>query len=146
MPPWRDAAAFTGEDHTSGSPCGRRASWGKLLDRGGKILLAGCGLDRCTFIHAIEEWCGVPGRLNPPMAFTLVRPDGGRFEAAFTTHRGHPSCQYGLAGPFLRAGGAMQEARFGGAPSLLLDCQKAYEVLSKALKENPGLFDGPGMC
>lgn len=140
----RDAETFTADDHKAGSPCSRRASWGKLLDRGGKILLAGCGLTQCTFIHAVEEWCGVPNRLDPPMAFTIARPDGARFEAAFTTHRGHPSTQYGLAEPFLRAGGALADCRFGSAPSLLLDCERTYEVLAAVLKESPGLFDGPG--
>lgn len=140
----RDAPEFTADDHTSGSPCGRKASWGKLMDRGGKILMAGCGLDRCTFIHAVEEWRGVPNRLDPPMAFTIVRGDGTRFEASFTTHRGHPSTHYGLAEPFLRTGGALAYGQFGSAPSLLLDARKTYEVLSAALTENPGLFDGPG--
>lgn len=139
----RDAVAFTEGDEKAGSPCARNSTWGKLMDRKGKIIMVGCGLDRCTFIHGVEEWCDIPNRLTEPRDFVIIRPDGSRLNATFATHSGHPSTYFGLAEQDLRAGGALHDGRLGAAKVLVLDAKKTYEVLKKVLAENPGLFDEP---
>lgn len=47
------------EDHLNTTPCGERSAWHKLMELNGKILMAGCGLNRCTFIHGVEEWLDI---------------------------------------------------------------------------------------
>lgn len=137
----RDAASFTEGDELTGTPCGRQSTWGKLMDRGGKILMVGCGLDRCTFIHGVEEWCDIPNRLTEPLEYTIIRADGSRFEATCAEHSGHPSTYFGLVEQDLREGGALRDGRFGAARVLVLDARKTFEVLKVVLAKTPGLFD-----
>ncbi|MEG0766682.1 MAG: AAC(3) family N-acetyltransferase, partial [Clostridia bacterium] len=59
-----DAAAFCAGNERCDTPCARTSPWGKLLDRGAKIALVGCTLTSCTFLHGVEEWADVPGRLE----------------------------------------------------------------------------------
>ena len=60
----KDAKVFTEGNEKFDTPCARGSSWGKLLDRQAKILLVGVDLKRNTFIHGIEEWMDIPGRLS----------------------------------------------------------------------------------
>lgn len=46
------------------TPCARGSVWGKLLDRKAEIVLLGVDLRRNTFIHGIEEWVDIPGRMT----------------------------------------------------------------------------------
>ena len=73
----KDAKVFTEGNERFDTPCARGSSWGKLLDRQAKILLIGVDLKRNTFIHGIEEWMNIPGRLTESHEqLTTVLPDG----------------------------------------------------------------------
>ncbi|WP_054941938.1 AAC(3) family N-acetyltransferase, partial [Paenibacillus ihuae] len=73
----RDAEAFTAGDHRWDTPCARGSVYGKLLDRSAEIMLLGVDLRRNTFIHGIEEWVDIPGRMTdePELLYTIA-PDG----------------------------------------------------------------------
>ncbi len=64
----RDAREFAAGEHLMTTPCGRKGCYGRLLDRKAKVLFIGCGLDKNTFLHGVEEWCGIENRLGEQYA------------------------------------------------------------------------------
>ncbi|TDL63943.1 hypothetical protein E2R56_26145 [Rhodococcus qingshengii] len=56
------------------TPYARESSWGKLLDQKAAILLIGVDLRRFTYIHGVEEWLDIPGRLthDHEMLYTIL--------------------------------------------------------------------------
>lgn len=50
-----DANWWIENHHLSGTPCGVGSPYHRLLERHGKILLAGVGIEAMTFYHCIEE-------------------------------------------------------------------------------------------
>ena len=137
----RDARAFTADDRRSHSPCGRGTSWEKLIDRDAVILMVGCDLNRCTFIHGVEEWCGIDGRLMELRHFKVIPVEGEPFGMDVAAHIGTPSNQFYRAEGALRAGGAIKDGRLGQADVLVVSARRAYSVLQAVLKERPRLFD-----
>ncbi|PJH69454.1 AAC(3) family N-acetyltransferase, partial [Salmonella enterica subsp. enterica serovar Typhimurium] len=72
-----DAKSFTEGEEQVDTPCARESVYGKLLDRKAQILLVGVDLLRNTFIHGVEEWMDVPGRLTEDHEHLYtVLPDG----------------------------------------------------------------------
>lgn len=142
----KQAAWLVSEDHLNNSPCGPTSSWHKLMELNGKILMAGCGLNRCTFIHGVEEWLNIPGRLGEQMDFIMVREDGTRFTMRSCPHRGQPSEQFPKAQQALVDAGALAYGKFGHADALLLDAKKTFEVSKDLLARDPGLFDDPNLA
>jgi aminoglycoside 3-N-acetyltransferase len=60
----KDALAIADGHHAAASPCGAGTPFHKLLERDGKILLAGVGIRSMTFFHCVEEL------LEPHMPFS----------------------------------------------------------------------------
>jgi len=137
----KDAADFVKDDHLFDTPCARGSAWGKLLDRKAAILLVGVDLRRNTFIHGVEEWADVPGRLTDDheMLFTVL-PDGTEIPVPSRRHCGAPSDHYWKVEGVLEKTGAMFKGRFGDAVVRVCDAAKVYAVITKMLKENPDLF------
>jgi aminoglycoside 3-N-acetyltransferase len=50
-----DAAWWIADHHLAGTPCGRGTPFYRLLERDGKIVLAGTGIPALTFFHCVEE-------------------------------------------------------------------------------------------
>ena len=49
------AAGFVANHHLAATPCGRGTPFHRLLERGGKVLLAGVGIEAMTFYHCAED-------------------------------------------------------------------------------------------
>ena len=81
----RAAAYLAGEENT-GSPCPPHGAWGRLLGEKAKILLLGVGLTRNTYIHAVDEMLGLPGRLSEPMPLTVIDHEGREHHVTFRKH------------------------------------------------------------
>jgi aminoglycoside N3'-acetyltransferase len=47
--------SLLGNDWEAGTPCGRNTAYHRLLERNGKILMLGTGLQPMTFYHCVEE-------------------------------------------------------------------------------------------
>ncbi len=136
----QDAQSFTADDHKNMTPCGPTSSWHKLLDRDARILMVGCDLTKCTFIHGVEEWRAVPGRLLAPARFRVMPPVGAPFFMLSCAHDGTPSEQFGRAEAALREGGALVDGQFGDAKCLLLTARATNEVVGRLLAEDLMLF------
>lgn len=138
----KDAAAFVAGDERWDTPCHRESAWGRLLDRKAQIMLVGVDLRRNTFIHGIEEWVDIPGRLSDhhEQLYTIL---GDGTEIAVPSRRHHGlswSEHFWKVEELLIEQGAIKKGQFGNAEVLICDTVKMTKILSAMLKENPDLF------
>jgi aminoglycoside 3-N-acetyltransferase len=138
----RDAAEFTTGDERFDTPCARGSAWGKLLDRSAQIMLVGCDLCRNTFIHGVEEWCDIEGRLtdgHEPLITVLG--DGTEISVPSRRHCGKRwSLHFWKVDRILEEGGAMTKGTWGDAEVRVCDTVRMTEILSEMLRVKPDLF------
>ncbi len=139
----KDAAEFADGEHTVSTPCARRGCMGKLLDRKGKILFIGCDLSKNTFLHGVEEWCGIENRLGEEYACFLTLNDGSTYIGSMQPHNApvpDVSVNYAkMTEPFLELGAAV-EAQLGDAKCYLCDCARMARITTELLIVQPDLF------
>ncbi|MNI08532.1 SPBc2 prophage-derived aminoglycoside N(3')-acetyltransferase-like protein YokD [compost metagenome] len=137
-----DAAIFVEGAERWDTPCHRESPWGRLLDREATIILVGVDLRRNTFIHGIEEWVDIPGRLTDDheQLYTVLR-DGTEISVPSRRHCGLPwSEHFWKVEGVLEQQGAIYKARFGNADTWVCDTVKMTDILTKMLRQNPDLF------
>lgn len=138
----KDAESFVAGDEHCGTPCARDSAWGRLLDRDATILLVGVGMNRDTFLHGVEEWVDVPGRLSEqPYMLTSNLGEGNTVQVLSRRHIGHPANQFPKVEEQFKKAGIIKEGTIGDAKVLYHQAQAIYEALIPILKENPNLFD-----
>lgn len=138
----KEAESFVAGDEYCTTPCARSSVWGKILDRDATILLVGVGLNRNTFIHGIEEWEDIPGRLtDESFLLTSNLGEGKTVQVLSKRHIGSPSERYPRVEEPLRKMGVLHEGRIADATVLYHSTKELYDVLLPMLRENPGLFD-----
>jgi len=137
-----DAAAFTAGDEQFDTPCARGSVWGKLLDRRATILLVGVDLRRNTFMHGVEEWLDIPGRMTDSREqLVTVLPDGTEIPVPSRRHCGLSwSEHFWKVEEVLERRGAMFKGRLGDAVVRVCDTVKLEAVLSEMLRSAPQLF------
>ncbi|TCT15407.1 aminoglycoside 3-N-acetyltransferase [Natranaerovirga pectinivora] len=138
----KDARDFIKDDHKYDTPCARGSSYGKLLDRKGTIMLLGVDLRRNTFIHGIEEWLDIPGRLTDDheQLYTILG-DGTKISVPSRRHCGKSwSLHFWKVNDILQEQGAMYYGTFGDAFVRICDTVKVTDILTRMLKVNPDLF------
>lgn len=139
-----DAAAYVADDIHCDTPCARNSSWGKLLDRDATIVLLGVTFTRNTFIHGIEEYLDIPGRLTDNHAtYYSVGLDGKRTEVQSRRHVGHPSEHFDLIISDCIGKGIVRRGFFGDAPVLWCKARELAAEVSWRLFLEPHLFDDP---
>ncbi len=138
----RDAAEFASGDELCGSPCARNSTWGKLLDRDAAIMLIGVDLTRCTFIHGVEEWFGIPNRLaETPDRLISVRADKVEIPVSLYRHHGVSSSEnFWKAEPVLELNGALHKGYFGDALTRVCSAPHMADLLFDMLAADPELF------
>ncbi len=82
----KEAADFVKGEEKSTSPCPKGGVWERLYHRGAKILLIGVGLNRNTYIHAIDEILSLEGRLSSPFPLTIIDYEGKEHKIHFKSH------------------------------------------------------------
>ncbi len=137
----KDAVEFTTGDEKFDTPCARGSSWGKLLDRKAQIMLIGVDFRRNTFIHGIEEWVDIPGRISDEheQLYTVLK-DGTEISVPSRRHIGHTSEKYFKVEEICEKNNAMHKGNFGDAVVCVCDTVKMTELLVKMLKIEPALF------
>ena len=80
------AAQFVSGEEKATSPAPVGGVWSRLYDEDATILLLGVGLDRNTFIHAVDEMIALPGRLCDPVPLTVIGYEGEKYELSFRKH------------------------------------------------------------
>ncbi|WP_338553212.1 AAC(3) family N-acetyltransferase [Paenibacillus sp. KS-LC4] len=138
----KDAIELTNDDHRFDTPCARGSAWGKLLDRRATILLVGVDLRRNTFIHGVEEWVDIPGRLtdDSEQLYTVLA-DGTEISVPSRRHCGLSWSQhFWKVDDLLESEGAMYKGRLGDAVVRVCDAAGVARVITSMLQDNPDLF------
>jgi aminoglycoside 3-N-acetyltransferase len=138
----KDAEEFTCGDELFDTPCARGSSWGKLLDRKAAIMLLGVDLTRNTFMHGVEEWVDIPGRISDePEQLYVVLEDGREISVPSRRHCGEPWSEYfwKVEGMFEK-NKVMHKGKFGDAEVRLCDAAGITDILFQMLEINPDLF------
>jgi len=83
----KNAAEFIKNEEQALTPAPPGFAWERLAQVNAKILLIGVGLDKNTFIHALDEIADLPDRLNPePFQVTIYDHTGNKYEHMFSGH------------------------------------------------------------
>ncbi len=139
-----DAESFVRGDECKTTPCARDSAWGRLLDRNATVLFVGVGLSRNTFIHGVEEWLEIPGRLTETYEqLVSILADGRQVQVPSRRHIGHISEQYPKVTRYLLDHGVLRTGTFGSAQAILHETQPLYEALKELLRADPLLFSQP---
>lgn len=138
----RDAEEFTSGAHQFDTPCARGSVWGKLLDRKATIMLVGVDLKRNTFIHGVEEWVDIPGRMTDEHEELItVLPDGTEIPVPSRRHCGLSwSEHFWKVEPILLERGAMTMGQLGDAVVRTCDAEAVATVITEMLLAYPDLF------
>lgn len=138
----KDAKEFTSGNERFDTPCARVSSWGKLLDRKATIMLLGVDLRRNTFMHGVEEWADIPGRLSDGHEqLATVLQDGTETPVPSRRHCGlRWSEHFWKVDEIFQEKGVMYKGKFGDAEVRICDTQGIAELLFQMLKVNPDLF------
>ena len=137
------AAELIEADRLSPSSCGNPSVWHNLYLENAYIMMIGCQLTSCTFMHAVEEWGDMPVRmpLSEPIAYTVIPESGEPYERRVSCHAvAHTSNQFGKAEAGMRRAGLIRDGRLGDAPVMLLRAKPVFEHVSALLRETPELF------
>lgn len=136
-----DAIDFVNGDELFDTPCARGSVWGKLLDRKAQIMLLGVDLRSNTFIHGIEEWMGVPGRISETheQLYTVLA-DGTEISVPSRRHCMSSSDHYWKVEDIFLKNKVMYMGRFGDATVRICDTVGMTNLLFNMLSIDPDLF------
>lgn len=138
----KDAKEFVAGDEKWDTPCARESAWGKLLDRKAQIMLLGVDLRKNTFIHGVEEWIDIPGRLTDSheQLYTVLA-DGTEISVPSRRHCGKIwSEHFWKVDNLFQRNGIMRIGSFGDAEVRICDTPSMTTLLLDMLKADPELF------
>lgn len=133
---------FVAGDELCDTPCARESAWGRLLDHKATIMLIGVDLRRNTFIHGVEEWIDIPGRLSdePEILYTNL-PDQTKIEVPSYRHCGLSwSEHFWKVDDLFVEKGVMYKGKLGDATVRICDTVGMTDLLFEMLRINPHLF------
>ena len=137
----KDAAEYTAGEEKTNSPCPREGCWGRLYDRKAQILMLGCTLSSYTFLHSVEEWADVPGRLTKEEhPLYSVDMDGVKHAVPQHRHAGANSGWFPKMEEEYIERGAVRLTRFGDAVCRLCDAVKTADIALEWLPKDIDLF------
>lgn len=125
------AAAFVKGEEKATSPCPAGGVWARLYDENAKILLIGVGLNRNTYIHAVDEMLDLPDRLRPAIPLTIIDQNGNRHETLFQKHGQTGSEHFDVFQKPLEACGALTYGTLGNATVGVFHAKSGTTVLKK---------------
>lgn len=138
----KGAAEIVQGEYKYDTPCARGSVWGKIVDQEAQVLLLGVDLTRCTFIHGIEEWVDIPGRMTDEheMLYSILQT-GEKVVVPSRRHSGLSwSHHFWKVDDILLEEKAMTKGTLGDSEARIIDTRKTTEVLTELLVQNPDLF------
>lgn len=138
----KEAAEYVKGDEFWDTPCSRGGCWGKLYDRQAKILFLGCGMDRNTYLHGVEEWLDIPNRLTDNRLELKVKTPNGELinRPTYRHQSGGISDRYvKMTEPFLHTG-KIKKGMFGDADCFIGDAVGMADFTIALLKKDQHLF------
>lgn len=125
----KKAAEFVAGEERATSPCPQGFAWSRLYDKKAKILLLGVGLNRNTYIHAIDEMLELPNRLTPPIPLSIIDYEGKRLEISFRKHGFTGSENFDNFAKPLEKCGALTYSTLGDARVGIFDTVKGTAMI-----------------
>lgn len=141
-----DAQEFCSGHELYSTPCSRTSPYGRVVARGGQVLMLGVGLDCLTLMHGIEEWAEVPWLFNRVETLHVITTSGSVLTVISRRHTNDPHYEerdFPSLEPLLNQAGAIRYGTAGNATIRVIDPQRCTDVLMPLLKENPDLVLGP---
>jgi aminoglycoside 3-N-acetyltransferase len=135
------ARALTAGHVKDRTPVGANSPLRLLAQRGGKILMLGCGLEPDTSMHGVEELVRPPYLFEKtPTVYTLIGEDGNEREAAYTAHDfAHTEQRYDRVEQLLNAE-ELQHGKVLQAECWLIDAAALWKKAEQKLREDPLWF------
>jgi len=128
------------DHHRDHTPCGANSPYRRLRDRGGQVLMLGCGLKPNTSMHGVEELIEPPYLFGQTITYRIILPDGSKSEMACRRHSFAGFRQrYDRIGPLLEGNG-MTIGEVLEATVHILECPRLWEVGASALRRDPLFF------
>ena len=127
----RRAAEYVAGEENARTPCPSGGVWDRLYDEDATVLLIGVGLNRNTYIHAIDERLELPERLKDPIPLTIVDYDGVRHEISFQKHGETGSENFGVFRAPLEACGALRYAKLGEATVGIFNVRRGTDEIKR---------------
>lgn len=123
------------------TPVGSHSPFRLLYDKGGRILMLGCGLGPNTFMHGVEEVAGVPYVFSPlPVTYECVSENGTTRRVIHTRHGFN-----GIEQRYDRVLDVLDDRDYtvghvANAACYLLDTRPLMEKATQKLQESPYYF------
>ena len=129
----QDCKRFAEGEEKLHSRTPRNGLWGRLYDENAKVLLVGVGLDKNTYLHAIdEEINGLPADENAYFDAQVIDYNGKRIDVPrMNIYTYWPSSTFGLFETILFDAGALTYSDLGGAQVICFNVKKAHDVIIK---------------
>jgi aminoglycoside 3-N-acetyltransferase len=124
------AADFVSGEELAATPCPQGGVWQRLYDEKAKILLLGVGLNRNTYIHAIDEMIDLPDRLSPPIRLTVIDSEGKEHLLNYQKHGNTGSANFENYRKPLEKLGALKNDKLGNAVVGIFDTVKGTAIIS----------------
>ncbi len=141
------AAAFAAS--ATGDCFGPGTAFDLLYQHGGRIACLGCGFDRITFVHYLEQRAGVDYRYNKRFD-GLIRRDGvevaGSVNYLVRDLARDTPCDLGRLKRRLQETGTLRSAAVGRAGLLAVTARDFFETATALLAEDPAalIHEGAG--
>jgi len=136
----RQAAELT-RDHLYNTTLGRYSPFHLAADKGGLIMLLGCGHNSNSTIHVAESLAGVPFIYVPtptsPGGRMKIRQRDGRIKEVQLTEFTGCSNVFSRAEQPLRQAGVVRDGKVGQADFQLMKAMDLLEVMVPILREKP---------
>ena len=139
------AEEFVKGEEKAVSPCTPGGVWARLYDENAVILLIGVGLNRNTYIHAVDEMLDLPGRLCDSINLTVLDKNGKKYELNFRKHGNTGSANFGNYSKPLEYAGALKNSVLGNAQVGIFYAREGTEVIKNLWKKAEyNLCEAPG--
>lgn len=136
------AEEFVADEYKRETPCARDSVYGKLVDRNAQVLLVGVDFKRNTYIHGVEEWIDIPGRVsdNYDQLYSVLH-SGEKVSVPSRRHFGLSwSEHFWKVEDMLIEAGSLYKGKLGDATVFVDDAAHTTELLTELLTANPDLF------
>ena len=136
------AAEFCAGHERDNTPCSPTSPYGKLAQWGGKVVLLGVDLTKCTYFHCVEEMAGLGEIWSLEKAAQqryLVTADGRTIPTTIRPHKDWKSDNYGRLEEELLAAGVMRKGPAGNGEVRVVDARASAEYLVPRFRQSPYL-------
>lgn len=133
------AHELTAGHAASVTPCDASSPYGRLADRGGRVLLlGGVTHESSTSLHGVEERAGVPHHLQDEQTDGVVlMPDGREVVVRGHLHLWGWDRHFDVVAAPLRAAGMQRDGKVGSGAATLVEAHGYVDVIVPLLREDP---------